>query len=114
MYSRSYNDRSDGVMIPDGYSGTALPLGVHTEEAEEEISTSVDVHDDESESAGLFSGLLSRLPLGGLSDILPKNLGIKRFGTEEILILAVAAFLLFSHDGDLECALMLLLLLFIN
>ena len=35
-------------------------------------------------------------------------------GTEEILIIATAAFLFFSKGGDRECALILLLLLFIN
>lgn len=38
----------------------------------------------------------------------------KKIGTEELLILALAAFLFFSRDGDRECALMLLALLFVG
>ena len=37
----------------------------------------------------------------------------KGFGTEEILILGIAAFLLFSKDGDKESAIILLLSLFL-
>ena len=46
--------------------------------------------------------------LGGL------NLKMPKIGTEEILILATAAFLFFSKDGDKESAIILLLLLLIN
>ena len=119
MYSRSYSGDNENMLIPDGYAGTALPLGVHSEPIEDETEktepVSIDKESEKTENVGIFSGLLSKLPFGDLSRLLPfGHVGIKRFGTEEILILAVAAFLLFSRDGDTECAIMLILLLFIG
>ena len=119
MYSRSYSAENENILIPDGYAGTALPLGVHSEpvesETEEAAPVSIGTDTEKTESVGSFSGLFSKLPFGELSRLLPfEHIGIKKFGTEEILILAVAAFLLFSRDGDTECAIMLILLLFIS
>lgn len=119
MYSRSYSTEGENMLIPDGYAGTALPLGVHSEPVEEEAErsapVSIDTDAERTENVGIFSGFLSKLPFGELSNLLPfRHVGIKHFGTEEILILAVAAFLLFSRDGDTECAIMLILLLFIG
>ncbi len=81
-------------------------------------------------SGGIFDSLLGILPLGGFGGhggfggILPAVgawlTGEKKegehagFSGEDLLILAVAAILFFSKFGDKECALMLLLLLFIR
>ena len=39
---------------------------------------------------------------------------LSKFGIEEILLIATAIILFMSKDGDKECALMLLLLLFVS
>ena len=42
------------------------------------------------------------------------KLSFPKIGTEEILIIGLAIFLFLSRDGDKECAVLLLLLLFIR
>ena len=104
------------MLVPDGYSGTALPPKLHKRDSDQESFEPQEVNtqppekeDEECAEAGLFG----KLSLGNLGSLLPKGFGIKKLGGEEILILAVAAFLIFS-DGDIECAIMLILLLFIS
>ena len=55
---------------------------------------------------GIFGGIFSG---SGLSRLLPSGIG-----TEEILIIGIALFLLFSPSRDIECALLLLALVFIK
>lgn len=111
MYTRSYNE--DGIRtIPEGYSGTMLDDTEHIPEVDKEIREQHEAHGkDESAPAMSWLGKLG----GGFSSLfdipLFKNMKI---GTEELLIGATALFLLFSKNGDKECAIMLLLLLFIT
>lgn len=121
MYTRKYGDVSDPLRIPSGYDGIALraegPPPPETEpprEADEAARSSCDVSaDSTSKSDG---ALQAGLPfLGKLKD----SLGLGRFvkfdiGFEEILLVALALYLFFSKDGDKECAIMLIILLFIT
>lgn len=103
MYTGRYQ-RGDDIRIPDGYDGTML-----SDESTSEPDDTVGVSATPRESilSGLFRGGLT-----GLGDIpILKRLNI---GIEEILICAVALFLLTSKSGDKECAVMLLLLLFVT
>ena len=125
MYSRSYYPEGSGkVTLPDNYDGTAFMERESAPPQEETAEVSfieggydtVDKRPDEEES--VLTGI-GRVPF--LSGIFGKggilgglNLKMPRIGTEEILILATAAFLFFSRDGDKESALILLLLLLIN
>ncbi len=122
MYSRNYfRDTDVQPTPPENYSGTALAEETSEHFDEEELSVKAGAVTDEAqghnksdESVSVFSSLfrgespLTRLFSGG---------GIKSFisgiGTEEILIIAAAALLFFSKEGDRECAVMLLILLFI-
>ena len=126
MYSRSYYpEASERVSLPENYDGTAF---METTEQSDLNTAEVSFIDDsivsgnesqeekkdESVFAGigkmpLFSGLFGK---GGILG----DLGFKmpKIGTEEILIIATAAFLFFSKNGDKESALILLLLLFIS
>ncbi len=118
MYSRSYDD-TDTLTVPEGYGGTSMMQGLHNGEAispEPEEYPADTVASEESVSAGMFSGLLSKLPFGNmLGDVFGHGkFGIQKLGTEELLIIAAAAFLFFSRDGDRECAILLVLLLFIS
>ena len=98
MYTRSYYPGEDNnATLPDNYDGTAFAEGI-AEADEEEKTTEV-----------------GSIPLlGGLGLPFLDGLKMPKIGTEELLIIAVAAFLLFSKDGDRECAMILLFLLFIN
>ena len=127
MYTRAYNDERGGIIIPDSYGGTALyesasalaDTGEDDEksnknpwEEEKDPPVSASPKDIETEKTSFFSKL-------HIPDFLPNifknaNFGLQKLGKEEILIIATAAFLFFSKEGDKECALMLLLLLFLS
>ena len=113
MYTRSYSEV--GVPLPEGYSGTAFREADETEITEAEVSDTPESERGSKEAAetgaGALGSLLGRGSLGGLF----KGIGLHMpsLGTEELLILAAAAFLFFSDWGDKECALMLLFLLFV-
>lgn len=122
MYSRSYYPEvSERVSPPENYDGTAfierpeqpLPDTAEVSFIDDSISP-VEEKTEESVFAGvgklpIFQGLFSK---GGILG----DLGLKmpKIGTEEILIIATAAFLFFSKSGDKESALILLLLLFVG
>ncbi len=116
MYTRSYPERGGGV-LPEGYSGSAI-----REEREDELPRTEaenknpwetdDVAEPVSAEAkrdplGLLGGgFISELFHGG-------RLNLRAIGFEEILIIAAAAYMLISRDGDRECGVMLLILLLI-
>ncbi len=122
MYSRSFfTDEKGTPSPPENYSGTAIseerddiPYPEDSEETATRCDECTEPHfkSGPNERGGIFSGIfsdsspISRLFKGG---------GVKSFisgiGVEEILIIATAMFLLFSAEGDKECAIMLLLLL---
>lgn len=123
MYSRSYYPEGSKIILPENYDGTAFLESTvpPTDEAAEvsftEKSNPSSEHRDitegdtvlaSSQGIPLLPGLFGK---GGLLGAL--NLKIPTIGTEEILIIATAAFLFFSKDGDKESALILLLLLLI-
>lgn len=141
MYTRSYRPEEEKIKVPENYDGNALREGGRQDDiplslplsksiGETKISPREDIPmpEDEKESeecitaptekegeikAGLFERLSKnaffKKRLGGL--IKPDSFKIE---SEEILIGAVALFLLFSKDRDIECAAMLFLLLFIK
>ena len=90
-------------------------IGTEVPPAEEEASAPV-----KEERESVLTGLFGRLPTltsifkggSGFLDSLP--IKMPKIGSEEILILGIAFFLLFSKNGDKECAIMLLLLIFIG
>ena len=123
MYTRAY-DENLGIVIPESYGGTALRDDGYSENNEFLSEESNDktanqkagippdktAQTAKSEPTGSFFSKLSfKNFLGNFFDNGKFNL--QKIGTEEILIIATAAFLFFSKDGDKECALMLLLLL---
>ena len=111
MYQRTY---PEGYSIPENYSGIALD-----ECASSPTQTVDEVHSDPCpvcEETPCSVGAKKRSPL------LEKALSLwgrlpfhpPRFEGEDLLILGIAALLFFSKDGDKECALLLLILLFIG
>jgi hypothetical protein len=139
MYSRSYS-QGDIPPLPESYGGVAFrePEPI-PEDAPKSIPKSADVKfttspappdpkltttDEPSpepeavETGGFLSGIFERLPLKSLfaagAPLDVSKMRLPRIGTEEILIAGLALFLFFSKDGDKECAVLLLLLLFIR
>ncbi len=114
MYTRSFYPESTGeILIPENYDGTMLRDTVENTEPEpkEEKSEEVPVF-KKQEDGGIFSWF-GKLTKGGLGTDLLGGF-FKDFGTEEILIIGIALFLIFSGSHDIECAVMMLLLLFIK
>ena len=132
MYTRNYIDDGGGMNIPQNYDGIAFDTDIPDTkntiaasmgekkisppdmkaEAPESAPTSAN-----AEGSGIFGGFLQKL---GLKNILPSSIGSLfqldqfKLGKEEILLIGIALFLLFSKEGDKECAIILLLLLFVN
>ena len=125
MYSRSYYpEAQDRMSLPDNYDGTAFMEqkgfdsdniaeisfnDKNEEQTDEQVIATGGRASNGIGSIPILSGLFDKRGLlGGL------GLSMPQIGTEEILILTTAAFLFFSKNGDRECALLLLLLIFIN
>lgn len=129
MYARSFYQDTE-TKVPENYDGNAfkeaesreiLDTGEAIEEKAEQVSFfEPEVKTDKREvGTGGFLSSLGKLPflsgIVGRGGIFPlPNISIPKIGSEEILIIAAAAYLFFSKDGDRECAIMLLLLLLIN
>ena len=126
MYTRSY-DENLGILIPDSYGGTALREDQVSEHeaknerpTEETFSYSREqsgeaLHKPNGRSDEAKETFLSKLTSKVFSGNIFNNdkFSLQKIGSEEILIIAAAAFLMFSKNGDKECAIMLLLLLFL-
>ncbi len=132
MYSGNYYSDDGHIKIPDNYNGTSLLEGAPSEEintvshieipkTEMKISPSDEKRDDteevffnkpEPEKESLFD-ITSIFKTFGIKGIHFGNI-IPKIGTEELLLIALAAFLLFSKNGDKECALLVFLLIFIK
>jgi hypothetical protein len=123
MYTRSYYPDGTGRMnLPENYDGCAFtdegrPPAEDTAKVSfipegggcESCQAGCLNHGHGSGQGSFLSGIFgSEGILGGL------NLKLPTIGTEEILIIAMAAFLFFSKWGDKESAVMLLLLLLVN
>ena len=125
MYTRSYNDTGE-ILIPERYGGTSFGQShpSHNQPQEPELTPKnpwenekVHTSEDESvEESAPTSASPSKLSLGGIfGNIFKKeSFSLQKLGKEELLIIATAAFLFFSKEGDKECAIMLLLLLFLG
>jgi len=129
MYTRTYNEDVGEIIIPERYGGTSFGqksadesrdsseqtegAGKNPWENEESIHTWAPPKNEEAVEASSFKEKLSSM--GIFSKIFDNGIfGLQKIGKEELLILATAAFLLFSKEGDKECAIMLILLLFLN
>ncbi len=118
MYSRSfYPETEEKPAIPENYDGTAL-LEAPALPIEDEMAEASAPQEETQEASSFGGGLLStlgRIPiLSGLFGGKGGFVKLPKIEGEEILILATAALLFFSKEGDKECALILLFLLFIN
>ena len=124
MYTRSYTEDIGEILIPEKYGGTSFTQsssddrtdrteGTKNPWEKSEIHTP---HEETSEDVAPTSATPTKTNITTFfSKFLNNgNFGLQKLGKEEILIIATAAFLLFSKEGDKECAIMLLLLLFLG
>ena len=125
MYTRSYANETDEIIIPDKYGGTSFTQPQYEEHVEKHRASTKnpwedeDIHTKENEESEESTQTSATPTKGHITTFLSGffkngNFGLQKIGTEEILIIAAAAFLLFSKEGDKECAIMLLLLLFLG
>ena len=138
MYTRNYYSEHEKITVPENYDGNAFHENKEVREAKAEQAPSVkeelpplrapwDVPKETSEDVAekvmtrpktqgnLLGELMTNLPFGSFlrkGDFF-KN-AFSDFGTEEILLIGVALFLLLSKSGDKECAFILLFLLFVK
>lgn len=115
MYTRSYDPDNERTGLPEGYSGNAMRDRDEPRDDEPKVNPWEKRENDERESepVGLFGNLFP------IQDTFARlfertKLSLKNIGFEEILILICAGYLLFSREGDKECAIMLAALLFIS
>ena len=135
MYTRSYPSENESVIIPENYDGNAFsedfkesaPNQTYKEETPKKLRAPWDVP-PEKESETVMAPTKNKcrekksnsffdfLPFGnffGKTELFNGNF-FETLGTEEILLIGIALFLLFTKNGDTECAVMLLFLLLIK
>ncbi len=134
MYSRNYYSDEGSIKIPDNYDGTSL-LENNVKEEKPQLSrveipkadTKISPKDEKEEEHEVFLhneqkttyqkdrgfDLASILRGFNFKDIHIGTL-IPKIGTEELLLIALAAFLFLSKCGDKECAILIFLLIFIG
>ena len=125
MYTRSYSDSIGEIIIPEKYGGTSFIQSTPAEEKAEVREEShnpwegQEIHTQRQEESRESEETSATPMRGGIGTVFSgvfKNdlFTMPKIGREELLIIATAAFLLFSREGDKECAIMLLLLLFLG
>ena len=124
MYSRSYLDEGERVALPQNYDGFAFGDDALCDKNCTRPPTNAENPqfscDNEGESQSV--GATPKSPFGAIrgfgkglfGGLFGSSIKLPKLGTEEILIIATALFLIFSKEGDKECAVLLLLLLLIN
>lgn len=126
MYTRTYFTEDKKSSVPENYDGNAFYCQPKETDKSEQTSAMFSPPNQEQNEdleamgkvGGGLSSIMEKLPLKNLSSLLPfqkkgEN-GRFNFGTEEILICAAALYMFFSKSGDKECAIMLIILLFID
>lgn len=101
MYARSYKD-GEISSLPPHYDGVAFGEGIVEEQNDPEVEA---VPTAAPAEESVFSRLAS-------ADLF-RAIKLPKIGTEELLLIAAAAFLFFSADGDKECAILILILVFL-
>ena len=131
MYTRAYTKEKDGLKLPDNYSGTAFmpksepstsePVYTEPEKREIKISQKFDNHEQRTEPETKEEPTFSKIDQAGKFSFLSKRLRqiskdyhLPKLDFEDLLLIAIAAFIFLSQSEDIECAIMLLILVFIK
>ena len=107
MYTRNFQSESDTIQIPTNYDGTALFNEAPKRENCEECPK---ITENTEKSPSFFDKLHLSSGLPFLESVFKKDFKI---GTEEIMIIGVIAFLLFTREFDIETIIILAILLFL-
>jgi hypothetical protein len=112
MYTRTYPERMSDV--PEGYKGTAMSEGEMTDTGYIGAGANPWETREAEEPSEKTAKSVSGIPgfLGGLFQ--NGKFSLQSIGVEELLIIAAAAYMLLSREGDKTCGIMLLVLLFIS
>ena len=125
MYTRTYFTGSDKLSIPENYDGNAFRESAAADSAasldsQSSDNTVLEKENENHDKASAVSSFFERLPFKNFFSVLPKKSFFngeeklfKNFGYEELLIALLTLYMFFSKEGDKECAVMLLLLLFV-
>jgi len=105
MYTRDFGPQDAQMNVPESYSGNLFK-----EEGERFIHN--ETEEENHERGNIVSTFRSFFD--NSFDFKKLPFLKKGFGTEELLIIGIAAFLFFSKDGDRECAIILLLTLILS
>ena len=135
MYTKTYAKDIPSIQIPEQYGGTVFgdtvsEIDVTYEKEPENTPTITEENknpwEQSEKNATRDSTSIPTADLGGMFSKFgegffgirgfknPKAIFSDGFGTEEILIIGLALLMLLSSDRDIECALMILALLFIK
>ena len=126
MYTRSYFQDDEKINIPENYDGNAfidesggdaeIHTGFFPPPQHKECQSSERSESKKSDTgSGFIANLSAKLLPEGLWDkCSPIMDNLFGFGREEMLIIGISLFLIFSESRDVECAIILLLLLFIK
>ena len=112
MYSRSYDSSDEReVSVPLHYDGIAFSEGTPGEEKEDEGDGCASTSAPPSPRSPILN-----IPFlkGLVSSGIPGGVRMPKIGKEELILVAAAAFMFFTDGGDKECAIMLLLLVFLT
>ena len=115
MYTRSYYD--DKVNVPENYDGTAFRESTASENEEQTRQKNEYTETGGSVKSRIlpFGELFEKFNLRSMLSDLKFSFSTKnhKWDFEDLLIVALAAYLLFSRNGDRECGIILIILLFI-
>ena len=128
MYTRSYTKEEDRLKLPDNYSGTAFmhkdekreePEPVYSEPERREIKISLPADeakavDDTTPSDEDAMGIGKGSPISKRLRQIWGNYRLPKLDFEDLLLIAIAAFVFLSQSEDAECAIALLILVFIR
>lgn len=108
MYTRDFYQDEQRITIPENYDGTLLSKEVPSAKEESEHVSKM-VENKES-----VPSWFEKIQLNKLFPSFPRFFKKEfTFGSEELIIIGVIAFLVFTKSADIECILILAALLFV-
>ncbi len=108
MYTRDFFKEGSDVKIPLNYDGTALVQDLQSDNEAIEKCEKIEENKESSPSWSDKIGIKSILPR--FKEFFPREF---KLGSEELIIIGIIVFLLFTKSADLESIIILAALLFI-
>ena len=108
MYTRDYSDDISDIRVPKNYAGTAISSEEEPEPTEDVPSAKM--VENKENIPSWFDKIQLKSLFGGVGSLFS---GKTKLGFEELIIIGLIAFLIFSKNYDIECIIMLAALLLI-